>query len=175
MKQDRYQCRSQTLGVWHLMNPVSSLFLYSARIQSVGPLKALYTLPPDSSFRHQLDFFWKQSSHAAITSKDCSLIFPPPSISSTYLYSWVDWGIAERKKMPRLWNGRDSNLGSLDCESRILPLSRFACSFAFMNTLMQWWIPELCLRYKKYMQTFLENWECFHSSPNTHSGNKLKK
>ena len=38
------------------------------------------------SFRHQLAFSWKHSSHAAITSEDYSLIFPPLSIIAKYSF-----------------------------------------------------------------------------------------
>ena len=43
----------------------------------------------------------------------------------THLYSWVNWGIVDRMKMPKLRNGSkgDSNPGSLDRKSDILPLS----------------------------------------------------
>ena len=66
-------------------------FLYSACSQSVGPLKAFHTLPPpppqqNCSFRHQLDFSGKHSSHAAITREDYSLTFPPLPIAR---YSFI--------------------------------------------------------------------------------------
>ena len=59
------------------------MFLHSACIQSVGPLKALYTLLSrhTCSFRHQLDFSGNNSSHATITCEDYSLICPPQSIA----------------------------------------------------------------------------------------------
>ena len=47
----------------------------------------------------------------------------PPLMSGTHLYSWVDWGVVKRTKMPKLRNGskEDSNPGSLDCGSGVLP------------------------------------------------------
>ena len=82
------------------------------------------------SFWHQLDFSGKHSGHATLTREDYSFTFPPPSIASTHLYSWVNWGIVEKMKIPKLWNGREgySNPGSLDCESGILLLSYSNCA-----------------------------------------------
>ena len=47
--------------------------------------------------------------------------FPPPSLARQLL---VNWGIVELTEMSKLRNGSkgDSNPGSLDCESDILPL-----------------------------------------------------
>ena len=52
--------------------------LSTCSIQSVGRLKHPWQT---CSFRHQLDFSWKHSSHAAITHEYYSLTFPPPSIA----------------------------------------------------------------------------------------------
>ena len=97
---------------------IKGTFLYDACIQSTGPLKAT------CSFRHQLDLAGKHSSHAAITREDYSFIFPPPSIAR---YSFIQLIALGRRgeKMPKLRNGSkgDSNTGSLDCESAILPRS----------------------------------------------------
>ena len=98
-------------------------------IQSVGPLKALYTffLPWQTcSFQHQLGFSGKLSSHAAITRNDYITHI------STTVYSQVLIRTAE--STGRQWGERkcpifetvakgDSNPGSIDCESDILPLS----------------------------------------------------
>ena len=58
-------------------------YVYIKRsIQSVGPLKARYNSPPPwqtCSFRHQLGFSGKLSSHAAIAREDHSTIVPPVS------------------------------------------------------------------------------------------------
>ena len=75
------------------------------------------------SFRHQLDICGKHSSHAEITRKDYSLTFPAPPIAR---YSFIQLGgVVERTKMCNLRNGSkgDSNTGSLDFESGILPLN----------------------------------------------------
>ena len=76
--------------------------------------------PSWCSFRHQLGFSWKHSSHAAIT-------FPPLSVAR---YSFI-----QLSEQGRQWRERkcpnfetvpkgDSNPGSLDCESgSILSLS----------------------------------------------------
>ena len=50
------------------------------------PLKALYTLQT-CSFRHQLGFSGRHSSHTAIRFEDYSLAFPPPSIA---MYSFIE-------------------------------------------------------------------------------------
>ena len=51
----------------------------------------------------------------------------------THSYGWLNWGDAERTKMPKLRNGspRDSNPGSVDSEFGFLPLSHRA----------QGWLP----------------------------------
>ena len=68
-------CTRHSVFIWQYV-------LYSACIQSVGPLKALYTSPhwQTCSLRHQLDFCGKHSSQAAISHEDYSLTFPTMSI-----------------------------------------------------------------------------------------------
>ena len=44
--------------------------------------------------------------------KDYPFTFPPLSIG-THLYSWVDWGVAKRTKMPKLRNGFERGLSRL--------------------------------------------------------------
>ena len=106
------------------------LYIYSACIQSVGPVKALYTFLPwqTCSSRHQLCFSWKHSSHAAIARRLFTHI-------STNVYSQVliyrnytaeSRGASWRE--PNFPNFEtvakwDSNQGSLNCECGILPLS----------------------------------------------------
>ena len=87
-----------------------------------------FTLHPwqTCSLRHQLGFSGKLSSHAAITRNDSSLTCPSLSIAR---YSFI-----QLSQLGREWRERkcpifetvakgDSNPGSLDCESGILPLS----------------------------------------------------
>ena len=65
------------------------VFLYSACIQSVGPLKtcALYfTAWQTCSFRHQLGFSGRHSSQAAIMREDFSLTFPMLSYIASYSF-----------------------------------------------------------------------------------------
>ena len=68
----------------------------------------------DRSFRQQLHLSGKHSSQAAITREDYSLTLPLPSI--------VNWSVVKMAKLRHGSKG-DSNPGSLDCESGILPLS----------------------------------------------------
>ena len=81
------------------------------------------------SFRHQLGFSVKHSSHAELRATTKSLTFPPLSIAR---YSFI-----QLSQLGRQWRERkcpifetvakeDSNPGSLDCESGILPLSYHA-------------------------------------------------
>ena len=78
------------------------------------------------SYRHQLGFSGKYSSHAAITRNDYSLTFPLLSIAR-YLFKQLSrlgyCGENENAKILKRWQTGDSNPGSLDCESGILPLS----------------------------------------------------
>ena len=111
------------------------VFIYRS-IQSVGPLKALYTFCPPlqtCSFRHQLGFSGKHSSHAAISATTKSRTCPPLYIAR---YSFI-----QRNQRGRQWRERkfqifdtvakqDSNLGSLYCEFSILPLSYRAPSLS---------------------------------------------
>ena len=89
---------------------------------------ALHFFPPwqTCSFRHQLGFSGKHSSDAALRAKTKSLTCPPLSIAR---YSFV-----QLSQLGRQWRERkcpifetvakgDSNPGSLDCESSVLPLS----------------------------------------------------
>ena len=56
---------------------------YIAHVSSPLDRSKRFTLHPLAlrSFRHQLDFSCKHSSHAAITHEDYSLTFPPLSIA----------------------------------------------------------------------------------------------
>ena len=76
-----------------------SLFLYSACIKSVGPLKALYTFValPDRPV-HSGTNSWNHFSHAAITRKDYSLIFPPLSIARYALTQLSELGRREENE-----------------------------------------------------------------------------
>ena len=89
---------------------------------------ALHFCPPwqTCSFRHQLGFSGKHSSDAALRAKTKSLTCPPLSIAR---YSFI-----QLSQLGRQWRERkcpifetvakgDSNPGSLDCESGVLPLS----------------------------------------------------
>ena len=78
------------------------------------------------SFRHQIGFSGKHSSHAALRATTKSLTFPPLSIAR---YPFIQLSQLERqwreRKLPifeTVAKG-DSNPGSLDHESGILPLS----------------------------------------------------
>ena len=81
------------------------MFLYSVVSSPLDRSKRFILFLPwySCSFRHELGFSWKHSSHAEITGNDYSLTFPP--LSGTHLYRWVDWGVMERTKMPKLRNG----------------------------------------------------------------------
>ena len=75
------------------------------------------------SFRRQLDFSGKHSSHAAITSEDYSFTFPP-LYKQVFIY--MAEPTVEKMKMTKFRNGSkgDSNQGSLDyLLAGILPLS----------------------------------------------------
>ena len=86
----------------------------------------LFTPWQTCSFRHQLDSSEKHSSHAAITRESYSLTFPPPSIAR---YSFIHLSeLGCRRENANAQTSKqeqrgDSNPGSLDCESGILPLS----------------------------------------------------
>ena len=83
----------------------------------------LFLLSQTCSFRHQLGFSWKHSSHAAITREDHSLIFPQPSIARYSFIQLSELGCHvenENAQTLKLAKG-DSNPGSLDCKSGILP------------------------------------------------------
>ena len=76
-------------------------------IQSVGPLKALQFTPWQTySFRHQLNFSGKHSSHAAITREYYSLTFPPLYVAGHSVIQPSELGIVERTKMPKLRNAK---------------------------------------------------------------------
>ena len=80
-----------------------------------------FTLWLTCSFRHQLDLSGKHSSHAAITREDYSLTLPPQVLilQLNELVRRGENGNARTLKREQM----DSNPGSLDCESGILPLS----------------------------------------------------
>ena len=78
------------------------------------------------SFWHQLDFSGKHYSRAAIMCNDYSLIFPTPSLTRYSFVQLSQLGSQWReRKCPNFETvaKEDSNLGSLDCESVILPCS----------------------------------------------------
>ncbi len=78
-------------------------------MQSVGPLKALYTfcLPWQTcSFRHQLGFSGTHSSEAAITPKDQITHISTTVYSQVLIYTAESTGASmERTKIPTLRNG----------------------------------------------------------------------
>ena len=86
----------------------------------------LFLLWQTCSFRQQLGFSWKHSSHAAITRNDYSLTFPTLSIARYSFIQLSELGCRRdlEKKMPKLRNGSkgDASPGCLDCKSGILPL-----------------------------------------------------
>ena len=102
---------------------------YTASIHSVGPLKALYTFVlPDRPVHSDTDSAFPGSilARQQLRAKTKSLTFPPLSIAR---YSCI-----QLSQQGRQWRERkcpifetvpkgDSNPGSLDCESGILPLS----------------------------------------------------
>ena len=96
---------------------------YSVRWPSQSVLH--FTPWQTCSFQHHLDFSGKHSSHAAIMCEDYSLTCA--NINSQVLIYTAEWTGAtmEIMKMSKLWNGSkgNSNPGSLDCESGILPLN----------------------------------------------------
>ena len=98
-------------------------------MQSVGPLKTLYTFCPPwqtCSLRHQLDISGKHSSHAANTRNDYITHIAATVYSQVLIYTAEPTGASmERTKMPNFRNGNKEGFepGLLDCESGILPLS----------------------------------------------------
>ena len=78
-------CRS--LFLWFLLvKKVEVCFLCSAVSSPLDNSKRVTLhLRQTCSFRHQLDFYGKHSSHATITHEDYSLIFTPPSVTK-YLF-----------------------------------------------------------------------------------------
>ena len=90
-------------------------------------LKVLYTSPPgrpvhsDTNSASLGSIIAMQKLRAMTNHSHFQHCLQP----GTHLYNWVDWGIMERPKMPKLQNVRkeDSNPGCLDCESGILPLT----------------------------------------------------
>ena len=83
------------------------MFLYSA-ISSPWDGSKLFLPWQTRSFRHQLDFSGKHSSHAAIRR---------PTHEDNSLTSSLNWGVVGRTKMPKLRNDSkgNSNPGSIDC------------------------------------------------------------
>ena len=121
----------QTLFSFLLYSAVSSPLDRSKRFTLILPWQTC-------SFRHQLGFSWKHSSHAAIAQR--LLIH-----MSTTVYSQVLIYTAESTEAP--WSERecpnfetvakvDSNPGSLACESGILPLSYRAPLCIFFGNLI---------------------------------------
>ena len=113
----------------HIHPPYCDVFKkkrYVFKAQLPVHWRALHYTPWQTcSFRHQLDFLGKHSSHAAITWEDCSLTFPPPCIarcSFIQLSGLGHHGENEIAKILKRWQGENSKPGSLDCESGILSL-----------------------------------------------------
>ena len=80
---------------------------YPARWTAQSALNTLFALPgrsvhSDTNSASPGSILVMQQLRA----KTKSLTFPPLSIARyTHLYSWVDWGIVKRTKMPKLRNG----------------------------------------------------------------------
>ena len=73
------------------------------------------------SFRHQLGFSGKNSSHAAITREDYSLTFQPPSLARHSFIQLSGW---LRRKWKCTCFETVAKIGfSIDCKSGFLPLS----------------------------------------------------
>ena len=76
--------RPATVGTPYLVpEKGKGMFLYSAVSSPLARSKRFTHFLPwqTGSFRHQLGFSGKHSSHAAIMPEQWSLIFPPPSIA----------------------------------------------------------------------------------------------
>ena len=104
------------------------MFLYSAVSSPLDRSKRFTLFLPwqTCSFRHELGFYWKHSSLATITRNDYSPTFPPPPIAryslNTAEWTGVSWRERKYPNFKTVAKG-DSNPGSLDCESGVLPLS----------------------------------------------------
>ena len=105
------------------------MFLYSA-VSSPLDRSKCFTLHPTGravrSNNNNSTSLGSNSSQAAITREDYPLTFPPPS---TARYSFIQpnylWDVTENEnsQTSKWQKGADSNPGSQDCESGILPLS----------------------------------------------------
>ena len=103
------------------------MFIYSM-ISSSSDHSKRFTLHSldTSSFRHQLNFSGKHSTTLKLLRENYSLAIPSlPIYQVLIFYNWVNWGVAKRKKMPKLQNSNkgDSNAVSLDWEFSILSVS----------------------------------------------------
>ena len=122
------QGRGQEDRGQHPLPPTRLQIFTLHSIQPVGQLKALCTssagrpVHSDTNPASLGNILAMQQLHAKtiIYSHFYHCLLP-----DSHLYSRVNRGVVERMKMPTLRNGSkgDSNPGSLDCESGILPLS----------------------------------------------------
>ena len=80
---------------------------YESSIQSVGPLKALYTSPPGIPVPSDTNSASPGSILATqqLRAKTSHSHFHHRLQPDIHLYRWVNWGIMERTKMPKLWHG----------------------------------------------------------------------
>ena len=102
--------------------------IYSACIQSVGPLKALYTSPPGTRVHSDTNSASPGSILAMqqLRAKTESLTFPPLSIARYSFIQLSQLGRQLRERKCPIFETvakGDSNPGSLDCEFGIIPLS----------------------------------------------------
>ena len=121
--------RERPVGGGVLKKEGNGMLLYSAVSRPLDRSKRFTLFLPwhyneTCSLRHQLEFSGKHSSHAAITRNDYSPTFP-----SITRYSFIQLselgchGENENAQTSKTVAKGDSNPGSLDCESSILPLS----------------------------------------------------
>ena len=81
------------------------------------------------SFRHQLDFSGKHSSHACSNYTRRLFTHISSAVYSQVQYSFIQLselghrGENENAQILKWWHSGDSNPGSLDCESDILPVN----------------------------------------------------
>ena len=134
------------------------MFLYSAVSSPLDPSKRFtFFLPWETcSFRHQLGFSWKHSSHAAIAQR----LFT--HISTRYSFIQLsEQGCQWRERKCPIFETvakGDSNPGSLDCESIILPLSyRALCIWTD-------WIRYISTHYKPQRIPKFTNVLCRHDA-----------
>ena len=139
----------------HIKKEGKGMFFTYRSIQSVGPLKELYTSSPGRPVHSDTNSAspWSILAMQQLCAKNIHSHFHYCLYPGTQLYSWLNWGVMERSKMLKLRNGSNSA----------------AISRSLVN---MWQLTEknIFISHSFMLKKDVQRFECMHFNPSIQIG-----